>query len=1574
MKKALITLFALISIIIVALFASKTFAANIDGNGEYLTTSISRTTLTNEDGTTTYNYTMYVLLPSKNEAENKTNFLTKEGVISLLEKKYKQGIVSKIYKADGTTEITENQEKVGTGSIVELTTGKKITIVLYGDVTGDGIVNLYDTVAIAKHNVRVSEITDDYKFKSAELTGEDVDGIITLNDTTRVAFYNVGLVGINNKYGKYIIDKELYPEDFVDEVNLDKLIKDTANKSENFHISFSFDNDKAVGIKVEKREEKLSEVIEESLTKYITELFKTEKIKSITLNTQIADVSELTINKSDYENISEIFKTYFTENSDKIFARENYEDVIMGDFANKKFSLKIDLQDDLVLKDEQKEDLYSKTYDLEFTANPIKLTFNLGYEGSKDIKQEQTDAGLVQKPQDPTRTEERQEEGKEKRTIKYKFLGWYLKNGDNIEEEAFDFENTKVEYDTTFVAKWSEIVDEDYEINDVIDEINGKESAKQDEARYNIGFVGNKNINIGILKGDEQLDQVFGENSNILKFLKSSLEEERIEKIVIKYKDQEITFTKDDVNVKMKELLNLIYNSETNEKEDSNRKLSDLLHVKLEMDVVLNNEYTLKEGETAKYSIEFNETLNLDNWVEKLINSDKVGKDYFEFTYNTESNSDSITAKVKNRAQNLSSLEGKNTNILEALSDLVTATEIKSVNITVPNTNKKLELTKSEGGERIKSIALEWIKENLKDLDEGNQFNGVILGDLYEKSFQIKIELEDNVQINDGHHNGEKNRTYTVKFTADPIKLTYEYGTNGDNKTETKTQEKAGTVGKANIPQTALKNKDEKQYKLVGWYKKTDEDSHEDTVFDFDSTKVEYDTTFVAKWNEVIDVDKKITNAVEEVNKKEQESSIFDIDKKEDDLTFEFKQRDKKVSDIQDVKIEEILDKILKNEGIEEITIKIEGSEEEYHLKITEDKKTCKEELINLVKKLIQDEYAEENLTDLLGKKLSLTVKLDSNKAVINDDTYEGAYEKTYSISFVELLKKGEIIENVLKDNQKDDNYKAEYEEGTLTVIPKSSGESIAETNNQDESNILTALVGDSRIEKIELKYGKDKEHSVDLKTLVTNGETAKIDEKLKEYLKENWQEFCTCTKDCCDGEVCSWDKAKNECLINCGDFELEITLAETEEFALGGERTATYKIDFKRDDVKIQLNFKNGDTNTVKDITIKESEGLPVSEENITACMKEEQVNYPTWEEHEFNYWASDEKGTKYDYNKKVTSSDGDADLKLYGTWWLILNTDEDIENSITENKATLKDKYEETFETTPGNIEANNVTIDVRNTDQNIDTVLDTGLGKALEKELQKDGVTAIEVSYEGKDSNTTKVTFDGTNKEASMTTLFNAIETDSVAAQTKAVANTNLKLTQLLGKSLTAEVKYDKNKVKLDKDPNLVTTYKINFIKYVTYKDINDIGQKMITSYINNHASTHHKVTLQDDKTIIVDCTNKKNATLLEAAQGCGAKTAIFELIKKDPINAISVKEEGKSVTPVRLARGMSESDMLYGLLECFTGKKGFEAMMYAYGMNMKDWIDHNLEITVELLDGYEWKGNIEPLKYQLQIIAN
>lgn len=1573
MKKSLITLLTLISIIIVAIFANKTFAASIDGNGKYLTSSISRTALSNEDGTTTYNYTMYVLLPSKNEPENKTNFLTKEGVISLLEKKYKQGIVSKIYKADGTTEITENQEKVGTGSIAELTTGKKITIVLYGDVTGDGVVNLYDTVTIAKHNVRISEITDDYKFKSAELTGEDVDGIITLNDTTRVAFYNVGLIGRNNKYGKYIIDEELYPEDFVDEVNLDKLVKDTANKAENFHISFSFDNEKTIGMKVEKREEKLSEVMKDESFQYITELFKTGKIKSITLNSQITDVPELTISKSDYENISELINSYFSQYSNKIFGRENYEDIIMGDFANKKFSLKIDLTDDLVLKDEQKEDLYSKTYNLEFTANPIKLTFNLDYDGAKDLTQEQTDAGLVQKPQDPTRTEERQEEGKDKRTIEYKFLGWYLKNGDNIEEESFDFENRTVEYDTTFVAKWSEIVDENYEVKDVIDDINEKESIKQDEARYNIGFVENKNINIGILKGETELDQVFGENSAILEFLKSSLEEERIEKIVIKYEEQEITFTKDDVSEKMEELLELIYNSETHEKEDSNKKLSILLHTKLEMDIVLSKDYTLKEGETAKYSIEFNETLNLDEWVEKLTSSDKVGKDYFEFTYDSESNYDNITAKVKDRAQNLSGLEGKNTNILEALSKLATASEIKSVDITVPNTDKKLELTKSDGEERIKQTASTWIKETTKSLDEHNQYNQVILGDLYEKSFQIEINLEDNVQINDGHHNGEKHRTYTVNFTADPIKLTYEYGTNGDNKTETKTQAKAGTVEKENIPQTELKNKDEKQYKLVGWYKKTEGESHEERVFDFEKTKVEYDTTFVAKWNEVIDVDKQITNAVEEVNEKEQEPSIFDIDKKEDELTFEFIQRDKKFSDIQDVKIDEILDEILKNEGIEEITIKIEGAEEEYHLKITGNKKSCKDELINLVKKLIADEYTNNNLTDLLDKKLSLTVKLDSNKAVIDDGTYEGAYEKTYSISFVELLKKGEIIEKVLKENQEDDTYKAEYEEGTLTVIPKLSGESIAETNNQDESNILTALAGDSRIEKIELKYGKSKEQSVDLKTLVTDGETTKIDEKLKEYLKENWQEICTCTKDCCDGEVCSWDKAKNECLINCGDFELEITLAETEEFALGGKRTENFKINFKRDDVKIQLNFKENGSGTVKEVTIKEGEGLPVSEENITTCMKEEQVNYPTWKEHEFNYWASDESGTKYDYNKKVTSSDEDADLKLYGVWWLILNTDDDIDKSITENKTTLKDKYEETFEKTQGNTEANHVTIDVRNTSQNIDTILNTGLGKALEKELQKDGVTGIEVSYEGKSANT-KVTFDRTNKEESMTTLFNAIEKDSTVAKTKTVANTNLKLTQLLGKSLTAEVKYDKAKVKLEKQPNLVAIYKIDFLKYVTYKDINDIGQNMINNYINTHSSTHHKVTLQDEKTIIVDCTNKKEATLYEAAQGCGAKTAISELVSSDPINAISVKEEGKSVSPARLARGMSENDMLFGLLECFTGQSGFSAMLSALDMNMKDWIGRNLEITVELLDGYEWKGNIEPLKYQLQIKAS
>ncbi len=205
-KKVLLTSLLASGIVATTILTGNANAAtNVPEYGEKLMTAI-------EKSITDDAYTMAVLLPSSNPLNNTNNALTKSKVVDLLEAKYKKGIVSKIYKTDKTTEVSAYEEKVGTGYVVELTTGRKLTVVLYGDVNSDGLVDTKDAVAIAKHNVGSEKLTG-YSAEAAKLTSGNT--AINTSDTTRVAYYNVNGLG-TDKAGKALLDMKLYPEDYTD--------------------------------------------------------------------------------------------------------------------------------------------------------------------------------------------------------------------------------------------------------------------------------------------------------------------------------------------------------------------------------------------------------------------------------------------------------------------------------------------------------------------------------------------------------------------------------------------------------------------------------------------------------------------------------------------------------------------------------------------------------------------------------------------------------------------------------------------------------------------------------------------------------------------------------------------------------------------------------------------------------------------------------------------------------------------------------------------------------------------------------------------------------------------------------------------------------------------------------------------------------------------------------------------------------------------------------------------------------------------------------------------------------------
>ena len=90
---------------------------------------------------------------------------------------------AKVY--DGKTEVTSGELATGMTAVV----GKKsYTLVVTGDVNGDGRLTITDVVALQSHVVGKQELTGAYK-EAADLNG---DGKITITDVVKAARVMVG--------------------------------------------------------------------------------------------------------------------------------------------------------------------------------------------------------------------------------------------------------------------------------------------------------------------------------------------------------------------------------------------------------------------------------------------------------------------------------------------------------------------------------------------------------------------------------------------------------------------------------------------------------------------------------------------------------------------------------------------------------------------------------------------------------------------------------------------------------------------------------------------------------------------------------------------------------------------------------------------------------------------------------------------------------------------------------------------------------------------------------------------------------------------------------------------------------------------------------------------------------------------------------------------------------------------------------------------------------------------------------------------------------------------------------------
>lgn len=208
----------------------------------------------------------------------------------------------KVRTINGTA-VADQNELVGTGDVIKTTEGKEYTVVLYGDVNGDGSANANDALQILKYATQSeSVISSDVQKLAADISGlEDENGVRKLDGKIN----SLDAQAINKFVAK--LDKDLI-EDLPapEEEEVDSIYTVSVNdngyiNSENYtttslkiELDETFDEEKNLSIKVTGIDKTTKEETEE--TKTIVIPAHTDYVDTSKLNTPV------TFDFSNYEN------------------------------------------------------------------------------------------------------------------------------------------------------------------------------------------------------------------------------------------------------------------------------------------------------------------------------------------------------------------------------------------------------------------------------------------------------------------------------------------------------------------------------------------------------------------------------------------------------------------------------------------------------------------------------------------------------------------------------------------------------------------------------------------------------------------------------------------------------------------------------------------------------------------------------------------------------------------------------------------------------------------------------------------------------------------------------------------------------------------------------------------------------------------------------------------------------------------------------------------------------------------------------------------------------------------------
>jgi hypothetical protein len=103
-----------------------------------------------------------------------------------------------VYSADGSS-LMSSSDNLGTGMQVKVTSGtqsKTYTVVIYGDINGDGLVNIVDFVKMKRHILYISRISDTLQFQAANIKKQPTKDVSVI-DLVYLKRHILGLNRIN---------------------------------------------------------------------------------------------------------------------------------------------------------------------------------------------------------------------------------------------------------------------------------------------------------------------------------------------------------------------------------------------------------------------------------------------------------------------------------------------------------------------------------------------------------------------------------------------------------------------------------------------------------------------------------------------------------------------------------------------------------------------------------------------------------------------------------------------------------------------------------------------------------------------------------------------------------------------------------------------------------------------------------------------------------------------------------------------------------------------------------------------------------------------------------------------------------------------------------------------------------------------------------------------------------------------------------------------------------------------------------------------------------------------------------